>query len=159
MADAHEENMHVNHQDISELVESVQALGERARFLAVNLAVVAARIKKQGAGRVRLNEDILDLVARITRASQNVTDAVGAMERGRQGRIATSPGLWIKWEDVGVPDEQTLERLTRSLNEMLELSRYVFRLIRDHCDIPAHGKRRKGSELSWTDDHSEGERL
>jgi hypothetical protein len=159
MTDAHEDNMQVNHHDISKLIESVQSLGERARFLAVNLAVVAARIKKQGSGATGLNEDILDLVARITRASQNVTDVVGAMERGRQGKVPTSPGMWIKWEDVGVPDEQTLDRLSRSLNETLELSRYVFRLIRDHCDIPTQGKRRKGSELSWTDDHSEGERL
>lgn len=158
MTGAQDDNMKVDH-DINELIESVQALGERARFLAVNLAVVAARLKKQGNSTSRLNEDILDLVARITRASQDVTDAVGAMERGREGKSTASPGLSVKWEDVGVPDEQTLDRLSQSLHETLELSRYVFRLIRDHCDIPASGKKRKGSEISWSDEFSEGERL
>jgi hypothetical protein len=158
MTDAHDDSTQMNHQDVHELVESVQALGERARFLAVNLAVVAGRIRKEGTATSRLNEDILDLVARITRASQDVTDAVGAMERGRQGKCPASQGMWLKWEDAGVPDEQTLERLTRSLNETLELSRYVFRLIRDRSDMAARtGKRRPGPELSWSDDHAEGE--
>ncbi len=152
MADAPDDNMQANHQDISELLKSVQALGERARFLAVNLAVVAARLKKEGGSTARLNEDVLDLVSRITRASQDVADAVGAMERGRQQRLSASPGLWVKGEDAGVPDEQTLDRLSQSLHETLELSRYVFRMIRDHCDIPASTKNRKGSQISWSDE-------
>jgi hypothetical protein len=158
MTDAHDEHIQVDHQDINALVESVQALGERARFLAVNLAVVAARLKKDGTSTTRLNEDILDLVARITRASQEVTDVISAIERGRQARPLSSSRLWSTWEDVGVPDESTLERLSRSLNETLELSRYVFRLIRDRCDIPAQGKKRRSSEVALPDDFSEGER-
>lgn len=157
MTDAHDDNPQVDHQQINELVESVQALGERARFLAVNLAVVAARLKKDGESTTRLNEDILDLVARITRASQEVTDAISAMERGRQTKTFTSSRLWSSWEDAGVPDESTLERLSHSLNETLELSRYVFRLIRDRCDIPVH-KKRRSSEVALPDDYSEGER-
>lgn len=158
MTDAHEDNMQVDQKDINELVDSVQALGERARFLAVNLAVVAARLKKDGASTTRLNEDILDLVARITRASQEVTDATGAMEKGRLGKRPASSRLLSSWEDVGVPDESSLERLSQSLNETLELSRYVFRLIRDRYDIPVHGEKRRSSEVSLTDDYGEGER-
>ena len=158
MTDAHDENMQVDHQDINDLVASVQALGERARFLAVNLAVVAARLKKDGTSTTRLNEDILDLVARITRASQEVSDVIGAMERGRQTKPFASSRLWSSWEEAGVPDEATLERLSHSLNETLELSRYVFRLIRDRCDIPVHSKKRRSSEMALPDDYSEGER-
>jgi len=160
MTESHDGSISVNRQDISELVESVQALGERARFLAVNLAVVAARLKKQGTGTSRMNEDILDLVARVTRASQDVTDSIGAMERGRQGKPPASPGMWVKWEGVGVPDEQTLDQLTRSLNETLELSRYVFRLIRDRSGAPApQGKRRGSSAITWTDERTEDETI
>jgi len=57
-----------------------------------------------------------------------------------------------------VPDEPTLERLSRSLNETLELSRYIFRLIRDRYDVPAQGKKRKSPEVAWSDDYVEGER-
>jgi len=117
--------------DITGLVESVRALGERARLMAVNLAVVAARLKKDGVATTRLNEEILDLVARTTRASQNVSDAVDAMEHGNRHTEPASPILWSTWREVGVPDEQTLERLTRSLSETLELSQQVFRWIRE----------------------------
>jgi hypothetical protein len=139
--------------DITELVEAVQALGERARFLAVNLAVVAARINKQGASTTRLNEDILDLVARITRASQDIGDAVRVIEHGQTGAEPSSPGLWVSWQHIGVPDERTLERLSTSLNETLELSRYVFRLIREHIG-PKSPSTVSGpdSELTWSDD-------
>jgi hypothetical protein len=142
-----------SNRDISELVEAVQALGERARFLAVNLAVVAARIKKQGASTTRLNEDILDLVARITRASQDIGDAVRAIEQGQTGADPSSPGLWVSWQHIGVPDERTLERLTSSLNETLELSRYVFRLIREHTGPDsANTRSAPDTELTWSDD-------
>lgn len=138
---------------ITELVESVRLLGERARLLAVNLAVVAAKLKKQGIGSVRLNEDILDLVSRVTRASQDVNDALKAMEQGRRSGEQASPGLWVSWQELGVPDERTLEQLTRSLNETLELSRYVFRWIRERASamgLPepsAYG----GSDPDWAD--------
>jgi hypothetical protein len=116
---------------IGELVDAVRALGDRARFLAVNLAVIAAKLKQQGVGRTRLNDDILDLVARVTRVSQDVAESVSAIERGRSAANASAHLPHTQWEQIGVPDERTLDRLTRSLQETLELSRHVFRLVRD----------------------------
>lgn len=136
---------------ITELVESVRAVGERARLLAINLAVVAAKLKKQGVGSVRLNEDILDLVSRITRASQDVNDAVGAMEKGRRNSEPVSPGMWVSWQETGVPDERTLEQLARSLNETLELSRYVFRWIRERASAMGLPEPTESQETVWGD--------
>jgi hypothetical protein len=158
MSSLHETDGQSTSQNINGLVEAVRALGERARFLAVNLAVVAARFKKHGINSTGLNEDILDLVARITRASQDVNDAVTAMESGRRPGEPTSPGLWVSWRELGVPDETTLEQLTRSLNETLELSRYVFRLIREKTESGRHRpKRRSSSKLTWSDDVVDGD--
>lgn len=141
---------------VGELVDAIRALGERARFLAVNLAVVAAKLKQQGIGRTRLNDDILDLVARVTRVSQDVAEAVTAIERGRTAANATSHPLNTQWQDIGVPDERTLERLTRSLQETLELSRHVFRLVRDTYPpvLPASPKPDKPG-LTWADEPSD----
>lgn len=136
---------------VNDLVESVRALGERARLLAVNLAVVAAKLKKQGVGSVRLNEDILDLVSRTTRASQDVNDALSAMEKGRHKAEQASPGLWVSWQEIGVPDERTLEQLTRSLNETLELSRYVFRWIRERASALGMPEPRESQDTFWGD--------
>jgi hypothetical protein len=118
--------------DISEVVGAVRALGERARYLAVNLAVAAAKLKQTHAGTARLNEDLLDLVARVTRVSQEVSDAVAAIEQGMAHTHPSSPANWTRWLEVGVPDERTLERLSVSLNEALDLARFVFRWLRDH---------------------------
>lgn len=115
---------------VGDLVESVRALGERARFLAVNLAVIAAKLKQEGTGTTRLNEDILDLVARITRVSQDVNDTLEAMEKGAANTEKTSPRLWHDWKDSGIPDERTLARLETSLQETLELSRHIFRWVK-----------------------------
>jgi len=136
---------------VTDLVESVRALGERARLLAVNLAVVAAKLKKQGLGSARLNEDILDLVSRITRASQDVNDALSAMEKGRHANEQASPGMWVSWQEIGVPDERTLEQLTRSLNETLELSRYVFRWIRERASALGMPEPRENQDTFWGD--------
>ncbi|GAB4317101.1 MAG: hypothetical protein Kow0074_05490 [Candidatus Zixiibacteriota bacterium] len=115
---------------VGDLVDSVRALGERARFLAVNLAVIAAKLKQEGTNATRLNEDILDLVARITRVSQDVNDTLQAMEQGATNTEKTSPRLWHDWQDSGIPDERTLARLESSLQETLELSRHIFRWIK-----------------------------
>lgn len=144
--------------DISDLVESVRAVGERARFLAVNLAVVAAKIKRQGTSSARLNEDILDLVARITRVSQEVNDAVNAMEKGRHQGESTMSRVWINADEVGVPDERTLKRLELSLQETLELSRHIFRWIKEvHPEADVTPKRRRRSSPTMADDVNEAE--
>lgn len=137
--------------DINDLVESVRAVGERARFLAVNLAVVAAKIKRQGTSSARLNEDILDLVARITRVSQEVNDAVEAMEKGRHADESSMSRVWAGSDETGVPDERTLKRLELSLQETLELSRHIFRWVREiqpEAEAPRPRRRRGSATLA-----------
>ena len=138
---------------VGELVDAVKALGERARFLAVNLAVIAAKLKQQGMGRTRLNDDILDLVARVTRVSQDVSEAVTAIEKGRAGAGSSSQLPQGQWDGIGVPDERTLERLTRSLQETLELSRHVFRWVRDtYPPVPPSSPEHDIPGVSWADE-------
>ncbi|MBD3297678.1 MAG: hypothetical protein GF341_03405 [candidate division Zixibacteria bacterium] len=127
---------------VGELVESVHAVGERARFLAVNLAVIAAKLKQEGTSSARLNDDILDLVARITRVSQEVNDALEAMEKGQANIEKSSPSLWHGWQSTGIPDEKTLARLEGSLQETLELSRHIFRWIKEVQPEPEPQHRR-----------------
>lgn len=142
-----------SHEAVSDLVESIRSLGDRARFLAVNLAVVAAKMKQQGVGQVRLNEDILDLVSRVTRVAQDVTESVSAIEAKSSKAASSSAILHGQWQDIGVPDERTLERLTRSLHETLELSRYVFRWLRDAAPADTTpSTRREGNDHTWADD-------
>ncbi len=156
MTSMNDENEHTSSEEVGNLVDSVKNLGERARLLAVNLAVVAAKIKKQGTHTTRLNEDILDLVSRITRVSQEVSDSVKAMESGAQATSSENRGSFsgaATWQQVGVPDEHALECLTRSLNETLELSRHVFRWVRDHSkttETPQLGHESSGS--IWGDE-------
>lgn len=140
---------------VGELVNAIRALGERARFLAVNLAVVAAKLKQQGIGRSRLNDDILDLVSRVTRVSQDVADAVAAIEHGPNEK--TSHSLNPPWQEIGVPDERTLERLTRSLHETLELARHVFRWVRDtYPPVESTTPRPEKPGMSWAEDTFDG---
>ncbi|MEW5701251.1 MAG: hypothetical protein AB1792_03380 [Candidatus Zixiibacteriota bacterium] len=119
--------------ELRDVVDAVRALGDRARYLAVNLAVAAAKLKQLHMGGHQLNSDMLDLVSRITRVSQDVADAVTAMERGSTLTKPTSPTIWNRWRDVGVPDESTLERLTASLNDTMEMARHIFRWVREHA--------------------------
>lgn len=116
--------------DIGQVVASVRDLGERARFLAVNLAVATAKLKQMRVGGVRLNDELLDLVAKVTRVSHDVSDAVSAIDEGFSEARPQSQHLWNAVETIGVPDERSLERLTRSLNDTLDLARHVLRWAR-----------------------------
>lgn len=116
--------------DIGQVVASVRDLGERARFLAVNLAVATAKLKQMHVGGVRLNDELLDLVAKVTRVSHDVSDAVSAIDAGFAEAKPQSQHLWNAVETIGVPDERSLDRLTQSLNDTLELARHVLRWAR-----------------------------
>ncbi|MBI3872847.1 MAG: hypothetical protein HY304_07210 [candidate division Zixibacteria bacterium] len=140
---------------IGDVVEAVRALGERARFLAVNLAVATAKLKQMHVGGTRLNEDLLDLVARVTRASHEVTDAVAAIEQGIAKAKPASPAMWGRWHEIGVPDEKTLERLGQSLNETLDLARHVFRWVRQVAPGAGPITSWNKADPSWADDGTE----
>ena len=116
--------------DIGQVVASVRDLGERARFLAVNLAVATAKLKQMQAGGARLNEELLDLVAKVTRVSHDVSDSVAAMDAGVSESKPQSQHLWNAVETIGVPDERSLDRRTQSLNDTLDLARHVLRWAR-----------------------------
>ena len=116
--------------DIGQVVASVRDLGERARFLAVNLAVATAKLKQMQVGGARLNEELLDLVAKVTRVAHDVSDSVAAMDEGFAAAKPQSQQLWNAVETIGVPDERALDRLTQSLNDTLDLARHVLRWAR-----------------------------
>lgn len=116
--------------DIGQVVASVRDLGERARFLAVNLAVATAKLKQMQVGGARLNQELLDLVAKVTRVAHDVSDAVTAIDQGFAQTKPQSQHLWNAVETIGVPDERTLERLSQSLNDTLELARHLLRWVR-----------------------------
>ncbi len=116
--------------DIGQVVASVRDLGERARFLAVNLAVATAKLKQLQVGGARMNEELLDLVAKVTRVAHDVSDAVAAIDEGFSKAKPQSQHLWNAMETIGVPDERSLERLTQSLNDTLDLARHVLRWAR-----------------------------
>lgn len=116
--------------DIGQVVASVRELGERARFLAVNLAVATAKLKQMQVGGSRLNEELLDLVAKVTRVAHDVSDVVAAIDEGFAEAKPQSTQLWNAVETIGVPDERTLDRLSQSLNDTLDLARHVLRWAR-----------------------------
>jgi len=116
--------------DIGQVVASVRDLGERARFLAVNLAVATAKLKQMQSEGARLNDDLLDLVAKVTRVSHDVSDSVAAMDQGLSSAKPQASHLWNSVESIGVPDERSLDRLTQSLNDTLDLARQVLRWAR-----------------------------
>ncbi len=111
--------------DIGQVVMSVRDLGERARFLAVNLAVATAKLKQMQGGGARHNGDLLDLVAKVSRVAHDVSDAVAAIDKGFSQAKPQSQYLWTAIESTGVPDDRTMDRLTQSLNDTLELARQV----------------------------------
>lgn len=116
--------------DIGQVVASVRDLGERARFLAVNLAVATAKLKQMQVGGAKLNDELLELVAKVTRVAHDVSDAVTAIDDGFAEAKPQSTQLWNAVETIGVPDERTLDRLTQSLNDTLDLARHVLRWAR-----------------------------
>ncbi len=116
---------------IRDVVHSVSLLGERTQKLATDLAVAVARIKQGRRDRGPLTDDVLDLVARVTRLTQSVNDAVTVIEKGLPQTRTSSRGLWKSSREVGIPDEATLERLTRSLEEAMQLAAQVFHVVRD----------------------------
>lgn len=128
--------------DIGQVVASVRDLGERARFLAVNLAVATAKLKQLQVGGNRMNEELLDLVAKVTRVAHDVSDVVAAIDEGFAEAKPQSTQLWNAVETIGVPDERTLERLTQSLNDTLDLARHVLRWARQLN--PAEGANQRG---------------
>ncbi len=125
--------------DIGQVVASVRDLGERARFLAVNLAVATAKLKQMQSEGARLNDDLLDLVAKVTRVSHDVSDSVAAMDQGLSIAKPQSPHLQNAVESIGVPDERSLDRLTQSLNDTLDLARQVLRWARQLAPPEASG--------------------
>jgi hypothetical protein len=126
--------------DIGQVVASVRDLGERARFLAVNLAVATAKLKQMQVGGSRLNEELLDLVAKVTRVAHDVSDAVAAIDEGFAEAKPQSTQLWNAVETIGVPDERSLDRLTQSLNDTLDLARHVLRWARQLAPPDGLGK-------------------
>jgi hypothetical protein len=136
--------------DIGQVVASVRDLGERARFLAVNLAVATAKFKQMQVGGARLNDELLDLVAKVTRVAHDVSDAVAAIDAGFSEATPQSQHLWNAVETIGVPDERSLERLTQSLNDTLDLARHVLRWARQLAPAESGGQ---GSD--WPDPKSD----
>ncbi|HEX9750712.1 MAG TPA: hypothetical protein VGB22_05430 [candidate division Zixibacteria bacterium] len=115
---------------VEDVVESVRGLGERARLLAVNLAVAAARLH-QSYDRRHMNDELLDLVAKVTRVSQAVGDAVLAIE---SGAASTKGSLGISsqtLQGVGIPDQDTLDRLAQALGESVALAGQIARRLRE----------------------------
>jgi hypothetical protein len=104
--------------DIGQVVMSVRDLGERARFLAVNLAVATAKLKQMQGGAARHNGDLLELVAKVSRVAHDVSDVVAAIDKGFSESKPQSQYLWTAIET-------TMNRLTQSLNDTLELARQV----------------------------------
>ena len=111
--------------DIGQVVMSVRDLGERARFLAVNLAVATAKLKQMQGGAARHNGDLLELVAKVSRVAHDVSDVVAAIDKGFSESKPQSQYLWTAIETTGVPDDRTMDRLTQSLNDTLDLARQV----------------------------------
>ena len=105
--------------ELSGIVQTVSDLGERARLLSVQLAVASAKMQQAGGRSTQCNNDILDLVARVTRLSQSVTDAVSAIEKGLPQTRMFVPGLWSSTERTGLPDKETLDRLMPQIDEMV----------------------------------------
>ena len=144
--------------DIGQVVMAVRDLGERARFLAVNLAVATAKLKQMQVGGTRPSDELLDLVARVTRVAHDVSDAVAAIDRGFSEARPQSQHLWNAIETIGVPDERTLERLTQSLNDTLDVAIHVLRWARQIGPPPSQSEGRVGNRRpSWADDNP-GER-
>lgn len=135
-------------------MRTVSLLGERAQKLATDLAVAVARIMQDRRDRGPLTDDVLDLVARITRLTQSVRDTVSAIEQGLPQTRTAARGLWKSSRELGIPDEATLKRLTRSLEEALQLAALVFHLVRDDtASAPkALPDPLDSSSAQWSDD-------
>jgi hypothetical protein len=111
--------------DIGQVVMSVRDLGEKARFLAVNLAVATAKLKQMQGGAARHSGDLLELVAKVSRVAHDVSDVVTTIDMGFSEAKPQSQYLWMAAETTGVPDDRTLDRLSQSLNDTLDLARQV----------------------------------
>jgi hypothetical protein len=116
--------------NLEDVVESVRGLGERARLLAVNLAVAAAKLQQEY-DRRQMNDELLDLVAKVTRVSQAVGDAVSAIESGATAgkNPLNFPGKAL--QGIGIPEQETLDRLARSLGEAVALAGQIARRLRE----------------------------
>jgi hypothetical protein len=138
--------------DLGDIVRRVATLGERARFLSVQLAVAAAKVQQTTRAGTQSNNDILDLVARVTRLSQAVNDAVSAIEQGLPQTRMSVPGLWPASETAGVPNTATLDRLTRSIDEATMMADRVFTWVRTNTPTatPANGEKRP-DDIPWVD--------
>lgn len=137
--------------DIGQVVVSVRDLGERARFLAVNLAVATAKLKQLQVGGPRLSGELLELVAKVTRVAHDVSDAVTAIDKGFSEAKPQSTHLWNAVETIGVPDEPTLERLSQSLADTLELARQVLRWARQVAPHDSPSATRNVRKPTWAD--------
>ncbi|HUU47027.1 MAG TPA: hypothetical protein VM118_14970 [Acidobacteriota bacterium] len=145
-------DMSERERELGEIVRSVSNLGERARLLSVQLAVASARLQQTGGRSTQCNNDILDLVARVTRLSQSVSDAVSAIEKGLPQTRMFVPGLWSATEQAGLPGKATLDRLTSSLNEATLMAERVFEWVRDHAPAtPATDDEKTPDDVPWAD--------
>lgn len=142
------------------LVEAMTAMGERARLLSVQLAVTAAKVQQVARGRGYRHDDVLDLIARITRICQSVQDATSAAEKGLTETRITTPALWRSTEVTGVPDEETLARLEEALHNAIEMAHTVYDEIRQHLpEALPEPDEVSGKPLPWmrgSQDHPAG---
>jgi hypothetical protein len=136
------------------VVRVVSSLGERARLLSVQLAVAAAKVQQDQRGKEG-NDEILDLVARVTRLSQSVTDAVTAVQSGLPQTKLSVPGVWRSSEMTGVPDEATLDRLTRSLEEATEMAEQVFQWVRTNVPAAVTDDDSSRDGIPWANDEGD----
>jgi len=115
-----------NEHDLSRLIKAVADYSEKARLLALNLAVAAAKAKPSRGNRRQLDDDLFRLVTRMTSVARQVTEISSVAERGfNPDRFKESDQMLRSLLEKGVFNPEVVSHLERSLDEALALAQSI----------------------------------
>ena len=112
--------------DLGRLIKAVADYSEKARLLALNLAVTAAKTKPSHGNRHQLDDDLFRLVTRMTSVARQVAEVSAVAEKGFDPqRFKESDRLLRLLLEKGVFNTDVISHLERSLHEALTLAQRI----------------------------------
>lgn len=112
--------------DLGRLIKAVADYSEKARLLALNLAVAAAKTKPSHGNRRQLDDDLFRLVTRMTSVARQITEISSVAEKGFDPqRFKKSDRMLRLLLEKGVFNTDVISHLEKSLHEALTLAQRI----------------------------------